>query len=61
RFFTWLMVLFTAIAAALPLTIDLAEPSAVATSVINLVVGIAILSTLSGVARAAVRRPNRKP
>jgi len=61
RFFTWVMVLLTAIVAALPLTLDLAGPSAVATSIINIVIGTAILSTLIGVARTAVRRPHRKP
>jgi hypothetical protein len=55
RFFTWIMMLVTAIATVLPLTLDAGTASGVATAVLNLMIGIAILSMLNGVARAAAR------
>lgn len=56
RFFTWIMALLTAIAATLPLGLDTGLSSRVATAVINLVLGVAITSTLNAVARTAIRR-----
>jgi LuxR family transcriptional regulator, maltose regulon positive regulatory protein len=55
QFFTWIMVLLTAIAATLPLTLDFEESAMLATAVINLVIGIAIMSILNGIARSATR------
>jgi hypothetical protein len=55
RFFTWIMLLATAIATALPLGLDVDTASRVATAVINLVIGIAVMSILNGVARSAVQ------
>jgi hypothetical protein len=55
RFFTWIMVLVTAIATVLPLSLDVGTASGVATAVLNLVIGLAIMSMLNGVARAAAR------
>ena len=54
-FFTWIMGLVTMIAAVLPLTLDTAPASRVATATINLVLGLAIISILNGVARTAYR------
>jgi hypothetical protein len=56
RFFTWIMALATAIATALPLGLVTDLTSRVATSVINLLIGIAITSTLGAVGRTAIRR-----
>jgi hypothetical protein len=53
RFFTWIMMLITVAAAAIPLSLDVKQASMVATAVINFVIGIAILTMLNGVARAA--------
>jgi hypothetical protein len=49
------MVLVTAVAAVLPLSLDAGTASGVATAVLNLVIGFAIMSMLNGVARAAAR------
>jgi hypothetical protein len=49
------MGLLTTIAAVLPLTLEAATPSRVATATINLVLGLAIISILNGVARTAFR------
>lgn len=56
RFFTWIMALLTAIATTLPLALDTGLPSRAATAVINLVIGVAITTTLNAVARTAIRR-----
>jgi hypothetical protein len=56
RFFTWIMALATAIATALPLGLDTDLTSRIATSVLNLVLGIAITTTLGAVGRTAIRR-----
>jgi hypothetical protein len=56
-FFTWIMVLLTAIAVAVPLSLPVAWENKLATAVINLAIGIAIMSILNGVARSAWRRP----
>jgi hypothetical protein len=55
RFFTWIMLLLTAIATVLPLTLDAGTASGVATAVLNLIIGLAIMSMLNGVARSAMR------
>ena len=58
RFFSWIVTLATLIAVILPLMTD-AEPSAkLATAVLNLVIGAAIGSLVSGIARSAVRVVN---
>jgi hypothetical protein len=58
RFFSWIVTLATLIAVILPLMTD-AEPSAkLATAVLNLVIGAAIGSLVSGIARSAVRAVN---
>jgi hypothetical protein len=54
-FFTWIMFLVTAVASVAPLGLDVALSSRVATSLINLVIGIAITSILNGVVRSAYR------
>jgi hypothetical protein len=59
RFFTWIMVLVTVAAAAVPLSLDVKQSSMVATAIINFVIGIAILSMLSGVARTARVMPRQ--
>lgn len=56
-FFSWIMLLLTAIAVVVPLSLPVAWEHKLATAVINLVIGIAIVSILNGVARAAWRRP----
>lgn len=56
RFFTWIMALATATAVALPLGLAAGVPSRIATAVLNLVLGVAITSTLNAVARTAIRR-----
>jgi Family of unknown function (DUF6069) len=56
-FFTWIMLLLTAIAVIVPLSLPVAWEHKLATAVINLVIGIAITTILNGVARAAWRRP----
>ncbi|MBP2324583.1 hypothetical protein JOF56_004968 [Kibdelosporangium banguiense] len=53
RFFTWIMLLLTVVATALPLSLDVEQSSMIATAVINYVIGIAILTILNGVARSA--------
>jgi Family of unknown function (DUF6069) len=58
RFFTWIVTLATLIAVILPLMTD-AEPSAkLATAALNLVIGTAIGSLVSSIARSAVRVAN---
>ncbi|MDI5978154.1 DUF6069 family protein [Amycolatopsis magusensis] len=56
RFFGWLMALSTAIATAVPLGLATGTASRLATCVLNLVLGIAITTTLSAVGRSAIRR-----
>lgn len=55
RFFTWIMGLLTVIAATLPLGLVTALSSRIATAVLNLVLGIAITTTLNAIARTAIR------
>jgi hypothetical protein len=57
-FFGWIVALVTAVAALLPFTADAQLSAKVATAVINLVIGIAVGSLLSGVgARSLTRAP----
>jgi hypothetical protein len=56
RFFSWIVGLATAAAAIAPFATDADMSSKVATGIINLVIGIAILSLVSAVARSAVAR-----
>lgn len=60
-FFSWIMVLLTAIAVVVPLSLQVAWEHKLATAVINLVIGIAITSILNGVARSAYRRTFQPP
>jgi hypothetical protein len=55
RFFSWIMVLATAIAVVLPFLTDAEPSSQVATAALNLCIGVTIISLVSGVARSAVR------
>lgn len=59
-FFSWIMVLLTAIAVVVPLGLPVPWEHKLATAVINLVIGIAITSILNGVARSAWRGPRRR-
>ncbi|HLJ98847.1 MAG TPA: DUF6069 family protein [Streptosporangiaceae bacterium] len=56
-FFGWIIGLLTAAAAAFPFSTTASLAEKVATAVLNLVLGIAIGSLLSGTARWAVRPP----
>jgi hypothetical protein len=54
-FFAWITALADVIAAAAPFTQPAPLASKVFTAVINIVVGVAVISLLSGVGRAATR------
>lgn len=62
RFFQWVVGLVTLAAVVLPFTTDASWQPQLATAVINLVIGAAILTLLTSVARTAVRRvgPRRR-
>jgi hypothetical protein len=60
-FFSWIMVLLTAIAVVVPLSLPIEWESKLATAVINFVIGIAITTMLNGVARSAYRRARQAP
>ncbi len=55
RFFTWIMVLATLIAAIMPFLTDAEANTKIATAAINLSIGATIGSLVSGVGRSAVR------
>jgi hypothetical protein len=55
RFFTWIMVLATLIAAIIPFLTDAEANTKIATAAINLSIGATIGSLVSGVGRSAVR------
>jgi hypothetical protein len=57
RFFTWIAGLALVLAVASPFTQLATWQSKVATAVINLVAGLAVISLLTGVAHGAVARP----
>lgn len=52
-FFGWIMTLVTAVAVVIPLSLGADLGSRIATATINLVIGLAITFTLTGVARSA--------
>lgn len=55
-FFSWIVGLATVIAAAAPFAQDASQASRLATSVVNALVGLAILTLLAGVMSRTVRR-----
>ena len=61
RFFSWIIGLATAAAAVAPFATDAEMSSKVATGIINLVIGIAVLSLVSAVARSAIARGVNQP
>jgi Family of unknown function (DUF6069) len=54
RFFTWILLLLTAAAAVLPFSLKGGTGDQVATAVINVLVGVGIVTLLSGVAARCV-------
>jgi Family of unknown function (DUF6069) len=54
-FFSWIVGLATVVAAAAPFAADASQGSRLATSVVNALVGLAILTLLAGVMSRAVR------
>ncbi|EHR50870.1 hypothetical protein SacmaDRAFT_2628 [Saccharomonospora marina XMU15] len=58
-FFGWIMALLTAIAIVLPLSLYVDWGSKVATALINLAIGFAIIVTLLNVGKAAQRESDR--
>jgi hypothetical protein len=60
-FFSWIMVLLTAIAVVVPLSLPVDWEPKLATAAINLVIGIAITAILNGVARSAYRPAQPPP
>lgn len=60
RFFTWIVGLAVVLAVAAPFSEQAELKSKVATAVINLAVGVAVLSLLTGTARGAVQDPPRE-
>ena len=59
EFFSWIAALATVAATVAPFLQPASLESRLVTAAINLVVGVAILSLLSGVGRSAVRFPHR--
>ena len=55
-FFGWILALATVVATLLPLTWTDAAASAIATGIVNLLIGIAVWSLLTGVLGWTVRR-----
>ncbi|WP_157930569.1 DUF6069 family protein [Glycomyces xiaoerkulensis] len=60
-FFTWILVLATAVAVLIPFTVVAELESQIATGAINLVIGISILSLLNSVASIATAPPQSGP
>jgi hypothetical protein len=56
-FFTWIMLLVTAVGVLIPFTVSAEFESQFATAAINLVIGLCILSLLNSVAGIATRAP----
>ena len=54
-FFAWITALADVIAAAAPFTQPAPLASKIFTAIINIVVGVAVISLLSGVGRSAIR------
>lgn len=59
-FFSWIMVLLTAIAVVVPLTLDVKLEAKAATAVINLVIGLVITMVISSMAASARTVHRRK-
>jgi hypothetical protein len=59
RFFSWTIGRVTLVAAIMPFAADASNASRLATSLINIVLGIAIGSLVACVSRSAVRLPSR--
>lgn len=57
RFFQWIVGLVTVVGVLWPFTVDMELYSQIATSVIILIMGIAIGSLLSGISSSAMRQP----
>jgi Family of unknown function (DUF6069) len=55
RFFAWIMVLATAAGVVVPFTVNAKESAQIATSLINLALGVTIGSLILGVARTAAQ------
>ncbi|MET9263949.1 DUF6069 family protein [Amycolatopsis sp. NPDC004079] len=60
QFFGWIMVLVTAIAVVLPLTLTVGMEAKIATAAINLVIGLVIASLVSSMAASARTLHRRK-
>jgi hypothetical protein len=60
RFFSWVMVLATAVAVLVPLVLDLSTGAKLALGLLNLILGLAIGSLVAGTAAAAIRSPLRR-
>lgn len=60
-FFSWIMVLLTAIAVVVPLSLQVDWAPKLSTAAINLVIGIAITAILNGVAHSAYRPAPQGP
>ncbi|MEQ4206210.1 DUF6069 family protein [Actinopolymorpha sp. B17G11] len=60
-FFSWIVALATVAAAVAPFLRPASLESRLVTGVINLIVGVAIMSLLASVGRSAVRTPQRMP
>jgi hypothetical protein len=58
RFFTWIVGLAVVLAVAAPFSEQAELQSKVATALINLAVGVAVISLLTGAARGAVQGPS---
>ncbi|MBY8848798.1 DUF6069 family protein [Saccharothrix sp. MB29] len=56
RFFSWIMVLLTAIAVVLPLSLSVSPEAKAFTAVLNLVIGVVIVLLLRGVVGSARRK-----
>ena len=59
RFFSWMMVLATAVAVLLPVVTDISRDAKLAIAALNLVLGVAIATLVAGSAVAATRNPAR--
>jgi hypothetical protein len=60
-FFSWIVGLATAVGVVLPFTLDGTTAGRLATALVDLVIGLAVLSLLSSIMVRAVRPPHRVP
>jgi hypothetical protein len=60
RFFSWVMVLATAVAVLIPLVMDISTGAKAALALLNLILGLAIGSLVAGTAAAATRSSVRR-